>query len=83
MKTILLKENISQRQVCRLLEKCSRIKNIKNVVNYILSKKESFENLTYRIYPMKGADDRDINENKLIKRGELTNNLAAFDLSEI
>lgn len=56
---------------------------LNNVVDFILSNKEGIEGLHYKLYQMESAEDRELSPKKLIKQGELGNNLAAFDLPEI
>jgi cytochrome c5 len=56
---------------------------IASIVAYILSKREGFEGLAYKLYQMKSADDREVNQSKLIKSGNLAANLADFQLPEI
>lgn len=56
---------------------------IESIVAYLLSKREGFNNLAFKLYQMKDADDRIINDNKLIKSGQLAHNLADFQLPEV
>ena len=53
------------------------------IVAYILSKREGFDNLTYKIYQMTDSKDKEINEQKLIKQGRIASNFADFQLPEI
>lgn len=54
-----------------------------SIVAYILSKREGFENLTYKIYQMDDSSDRKISQKKLIKSGQIANNFADFRLPEV
>lgn len=56
---------------------------LQSVVAFILSKREGFAGLTYKIYQMKGNSDRIIEPEKLIKSGKLASNIADFRLAEI
>ncbi|MBU3005360.1 c-type cytochrome [Paraglaciecola arctica] len=58
-------------------------KEIKSMVAYIFSKREGFNNLSFKLYQMKDANDRVISSDKLIKSGRLANNLADFQLPEV
>ena len=53
------------------------------IVAYVLSKREGFDGLTYKIYQMANSNDKVISDKKLIKEGELTSNFADFQLPEI
>ena len=44
---------------------------IEAIVAYVLSKREGWDNLTYKLYQLNGADDTDVTADKLIKSGEL------------
>lgn len=56
---------------------------LKSVVAYVLSKREGFDSLSYKIYQMENADDREIDASKLVKTGQLATNIADFQLPEI
>lgn len=56
---------------------------IASITAFILSKRQGFAGLTYRLYQMEHADDREINKSKLIKSGHLPANLADFQLPEV
>jgi mono/diheme cytochrome c family protein len=53
------------------------------IVAYILSKREGFENLQYKIYQLESADDGDFSDEDLVASGRLKKNLADFELPEI
>lgn len=53
------------------------------IVAYILSKREGFEGLTYKLYQMADNKDKVINDSKLIKQGVIGSNFADFQLPEI
>lgn len=54
-----------------------------SVVAYVLSKREGFEGLSYKIYQMEDADQKDASKGKLIKSGQSFDNFADFRLPEI
>ncbi|WP_077338657.1 c-type cytochrome [Pseudocolwellia agarivorans] len=56
---------------------------LQSIVAYVLSKREGFEGLTYKIYQMEDANDKVISAEKIIKTGELASNLPDFQLPEI
>ena len=56
---------------------------LQSIVAYILSKREGFDGLTYKLYQMTDSQDKDIDDSKLIKQGELPSNFADFQLPEI
>lgn len=56
---------------------------LSSVVAYILSKRQGFDGLTYKIYQMKDKLDRQIAEDKLIKSGKVASNVADYALPEI
>jgi cytochrome c5 len=56
---------------------------ISSIVTYILSKREGFTGLTYKLYEMQDADDREVDANKLVKSGNLKANFPDFQLPEV
>ncbi|MFY0668146.1 MAG: cytochrome c [Alteromonas stellipolaris] len=56
---------------------------IEAIVAYVLSKREGWDNLTYKLYQLNGADDTDVTADKLIKSGELAKGLADFAIPEV
>lgn len=57
--------------------------DLQSIVAYVLSKREGFDGLTFKIYQMKDSEDKVIQDSKLIKQGELTSNVADFRLPEV
>ncbi|AWB65261.1 hypothetical protein C2869_01830 [Saccharobesus litoralis] len=53
------------------------------IVAYILSKREGFESLTYKIYQLESDEDKYYGQNDLIASGKLNKNIADFELPEI
>lgn len=53
------------------------------LVDYVLSKREGFDGLTYKIYQMNNPSDTDVTQGKLVKSGQAFDNLADFRLPEI
>lgn len=56
---------------------------LQSVVAFILSKREGFDDLSYKIYQMNDTSDRKATPEKLIKSGKLSSNIADFNLPEI
>ncbi len=56
---------------------------LKSIVAYILSEREGFADLSYKIYAMETPEDKVVTSEKLIKSGELPNNFADFRLPEV
>lgn len=56
---------------------------IASIVAYILSKKEGFEGLTYKLYQLDSPSDTVVTESKLIKSGAALGVLADFSMPEI
>ncbi|WP_394173602.1 c-type cytochrome [Thalassotalea litorea] len=56
---------------------------LQSIVAYILSQRRGFDGLTYKLYQMQSKDDRTITDDKLVKSGTLSKNLADFQLPEI
>lgn len=56
---------------------------ISDIAQFVLSKREGFEDVTYRLYQMGNAEERNISNGELIKEGELANNLLDFELPEV
>lgn len=53
------------------------------IVAFILSEREGFENLTYRLYQLDSEKDVILTADKAIKSGPLKNNFMDFDLPEV
>ncbi|AWB65904.1 hypothetical protein C2869_05360 [Saccharobesus litoralis] len=55
---------------------------IKEIVAYVMSKREGWDNLTYKVFPMKNKQDRDLSNKRPTKSGQLTKNIADFQIPE-
>jgi mono/diheme cytochrome c family protein len=53
------------------------------IVAYVLSKREGWGDLSYKLYQLNGADDTQVTEDKLIKTDELPKGLADFSIPEV
>ncbi|MCF2949406.1 c-type cytochrome [Paraglaciecola aquimarina] len=53
------------------------------IVAYILSQRQGFENLVYKIYQLDSDQDFELSEDDIIKSGALKNNVVDFELPEI
>ena len=56
---------------------------LKSIVAYVLSKREGFDGLSYKLYQMTDENDKVIAANKLVKQGIIANNLADYQIPEI
>jgi mono/diheme cytochrome c family protein len=56
---------------------------LQTIVAYILSKKEGFDGLTFKIYQMTDHKDSELNDSKLVEKGAILANFADFQLAEI
>ncbi|NVK26098.1 MAG: cytochrome c [Gammaproteobacteria bacterium] len=56
---------------------------LQSIVAYILSKREGWSDLTYKLYQLDDENDKDITEDKLIKTGSLPKGLADYSIPEI
>lgn len=56
---------------------------IESIAAFVLSKREGFSGLTYKLYQMNDNNDRTLSAEKLIKSGQLNKGLADFQLSEV
>lgn len=56
---------------------------LESIVAYVLSKREGWEELTYKLYQLNSADDKNVTADKLIKSGELSKGLADFSIPEV
>ena len=56
---------------------------LESIVAYILSKREGFDGLTYKLYQMNTSEDKEVTPSKLIKQGELPTNLVNLQLPEV
>ena len=56
---------------------------LKPIVSYLLSKREGFEDLSFKLYEMENDTDRVISDDKLVKVGQLNTNLVDFHIPQI
>lgn len=56
---------------------------IESIAAYILSKREGWEDLTYKIYQLSGEGDNKISSSKLVKSGQAHSNFADFAMPEM
>lgn len=56
---------------------------LQDIVAYVLSKKQGWDTLSYRLYQLESDSDVEITEAKLIKVGSLPKGLADFSIPEI
>ncbi|WP_249314835.1 c-type cytochrome [Pseudoalteromonas sp. S1727] len=56
---------------------------LRSIVSYILSKREGWDDIQYKLYQLDNENDQVVTEDKLIKSGPLVNNLADFAIPEV
>ncbi|MCQ8876580.1 c-type cytochrome [Pseudoalteromonas shioyasakiensis] len=56
---------------------------LRSIVSYVLSKREGWDDLQYKLYQLDNEHDQVVREDKLIKSGQLAKNLADFAIPEV
>ena len=56
---------------------------IDSIVAYLLSKREGWSDLTYKVFQLSGSSDKTLSADKLIKSGKQDNNLPDFAMPEV
>ncbi|MBU2918833.1 cytochrome c [Psychrosphaera sp. F3M07] len=56
---------------------------LESIIAYVLSKREGWSDLTFKLYQLEDENDKNITEQKLVKSGVLPKGLADFSIPEI
>ncbi|MBU2880830.1 cytochrome c [Psychrosphaera sp. B3R10] len=56
---------------------------LESIVAYVISKREGWDNLSYKLYQLNGEHDKEITADKLVKSGSLPKGFADYSIPEI